>query len=177
MVSSCSKKCVEITRMSCSSSQKPKGDPREIKHLLKQWLGPGMALPLTGPLVAKSHAAAAMLDLSRRPQPRCSQTSSHPGLVPPLLLMLLLTHRERETETSSTWGKHYSATTTPSMCHQHYPHAEYEHVALHQLLGSQLTLSQPEPGQGLGLGLGEKQSGNLSPEQGCKRAAEGRGRL
>lgn len=108
LVSSCSKKCVKITRVSWSSSQKPRGDCREVKHLLKQWSGPGMALPLPGPLVA----AAAMLGLSRRPQPRHPQNRSCPGHAPPQLLVLLLIGTARETGMSLTWGKRYSATTT-----------------------------------------------------------------
>lgn len=140
LVSSCSRKCVKITWASCLSSQKPKGDPRELKHLQKQWSGPGMALPLTGTLMAKSFTAAAMLGLSR-PQPQHSQTSSCPGHAPPQLLMLLLMGRARETGMSLTWGKHCSATTTSSLCYQHYSHTEHKHMAPYQLLGRQLTLS------------------------------------
>lgn len=71
--------------------------------------------------------------------------ASCPGHAPSQLLVHLLSSRARETEKRLTYGKHCSATTTTSVCCQHYSHPKFKYAALYQLLRGKLTPSQPKP--------------------------------
>lgn len=97
--------------------RKPKGDPREFKRLLKQWLGPGMTLPLTGIWWQCDHAGP----VRKATRPSLSdQFMSWP--CSPRLLVLLLSGTPGGTGMSLARGKRCSASTTSSLLSTLFSH-------------------------------------------------------
>lgn len=124
LVPSCSGKCVKISLMSCSSSQEPKGDPREFRHLQKWWLGSRNVTASDrdcGGKVTLQQLCWACQEGPNPSAPRqflswpCSPSAPR---APPHC-------RARGAGMSLAWGKHYSSTTSSPLCYQHYSHTEY----------------------------------------------------